>query len=264
MDRIADVFNSIAVCVDEQICEIHNDGYIGNLVADQALIQIKIAPQDVNKFAVYGFNVDGKKNIQLKKDYSLRGPEKCYKAVIRIEQNGKLRFTEYPANNFRILRLSRKGNVTIWEIALVSQNGEFFLTTQNTYDVICYQGDCGLICPQFEKWPQMVETLRELTAGFVKRFRSIDEYKPRAEITANGLAPNTGRVLWFNYASDVGAITTPEGTARVHWSQIAKRPRLAYLIQGEMVSYEKLQTPNVTKRRETAFQKEALGVKPLA
>lgn len=263
MDRIAGVLNSVVVNVNGKICKIENDGYLGKLSADKALVEMRVAPQDASKFAVYGFTVDGKKNVQLKKDYSIMvGTERCYKMLVRIEQYGELRFTEYPANNFRIMRLSRKGNATIWEIALISQNGEFFLTTQNTYSVICYQKDGEMVCPQFEKWPQIVDFLREYTAAkwLSKEFRPISD-KPAIK-TAPNLPPS--HVLWFNYASGVGAITTPEGTARVHWSQIARRPRLAYLIQGEKVSYEKLQAPNVTKRRETAFQKEALGVKPLA
>ncbi len=264
MDRINGV--SITVSMDGNVLEVQDDGYLGKLVPGQALIEVYVLPG----CNIYGFTVDGKKNVVPKKDWALlaRPPKegKHYKARVQIKTSLEgVYHTEYSDNNLRLLELNSDGNVRIWEIALISQGGDFFVTIQQTYTVCCYSDGQKVVCPRFdEKWPSIVKLLGKLLGDKVKGLAPVKEYQPEPEPTVDDLAPNTARVLWFNLArGGIGAITTPEGEARVYWKQVTKRNRLAFLVPGEVVRYESLGTPFQTRARPTAFKKQAVGVKPL-
>lgn len=247
---------------------LEKDGFIGFLnVGEQMIIEAFILlPEFLNIFA---FEVDGKKNVILKKDWGpLSNPplkERRYQTKIQIKKSLEgTPHTEYPSNNLRIIRLDDNGQTWIWEIALVSQNGSFFLTVQKTYEFQCCRQGKILIAPMFDsRWPQLVSFLRQLPIIDVNELPDFSEYTPPAAQKKKNLEPKTGRVLWFNFAQGIGAIETPEGNARVHWSQIEPRPRLAFLETGELVSYKKLIEPVQTKTRNTSFPRDALGVRVL-
>ena len=77
---------------------------------------------------IYGMMVDGKKNVVLMKNHS-RDPSVALfsmKIPAKDENYGVLA-TEYPQNSMRLLILKGKGQFEIWEIAVASQDGLFFL-----------------------------------------------------------------------------------------------------------------------------------------
>ena len=237
------------------------DGHVGQLKEGVAEIWAKV---DLRYTSItWGVNVDGQKNVVLKKNRAEAdedGAVYVCRIPIKVGLTGTLH-TEYPGNHLRLIRLDGR-KVQIWEIALVSQNGEFFVTEQMTYMVNCYRDNGKLTCPQFQKWPQMIELLNKLLADKMDRFSPISEYQPEDEVTADVLEKGQGWVLWWNCAQGLGAIITPDGALRVHWSEVAKRPRLAYLVAGEIVRYDGIRLPVQTKARFTSFGKEAVGVSP--
>ena len=218
--------------------------------------------------AIHAFGVDGKKNViprrDLARDEEPAREGKHYRANVQIKTSlENVLHTEYPDNNIRLLEVLSEGRFRIWEVALVSQGGDFFVTVQKTYEAYCYRDGEKFACPQFAKWPQLVAFLEKLFEGKVDELPLVASYQPEPKTSTEGLAPSTGKVLWFNFAQGVGAIITSKGTARVHWTQVAKRGRRAYLLPGESVRYSSLKAPQNTKLRSSSFAKEAVRVKAL-
>lgn len=237
------------------------DGYAGRLSRGKALIQARVLPANV-----YGFTVDGRKYVSLKKETHVSGGQKIYRRKVQIKEANRPPFvthTEYADNNLRLLRVDADGLVTTWETALISQGGEFFLTSQQIYQTRCYRDGDIISCPMFDgRWPQLADLISQLVKD-QDALEDISAYRPEPKIVSDGLGPNQARVDWFNQASGMGGLITPAGAARVHWSEVQKRPRQAYLVPGELVAYESLRPPKQTTPRQTGFKLEAVGVKPL-
>ena len=258
MERIADV--SLGLTFQGKRIEIQENGYVGKLTPGQALIEVLTLHNHL-----HGFTVDGRKNILPKRNLGLSDEGRHYEIKIKIQIKTGLNgvyHTEYPQNNLRLLKIDPDGTLHIWEIALISQDGDFFLTIQKTYETHYYREGGKLICPRFAEWPQLVDFIMKIAGDGAKEIPT-HKTSDKGNACAPDLAPNTGYVLWFNHAQGVGAIQTPEGPARVHWRQIAKRNRLAFLASGEIVRYASLERPTHTKARPTSFKKEVLGVAPL-
>jgi cold shock CspA family protein len=255
----------IRVSLDGHILPIESDGYLGKLTSGKALIEVYIQPG----YDLYGLEVDGKGNVILKKDWGpLQKPPlegKYYKKTVSIMKDVKGRYcTKYPNNNMRLLELRKNGELRIWQIALISQGGLFFLTVQQQYKMRCYREGGKVVCPpQPREWPQLVELLNRLLVDKITELSPITEYQPEPIPKANGLIPGIGRVLWWNFAMGLGAIDTREGQASVHWSKVAPRGRLAYLIPGELVKYRSLRPRTPKLPHKTSFRKEAIGVEPI-
>lgn len=265
MEKISGV--NIAVKVDDIELTVEDDGYIGNIPSGiQVFVQVEVKPGA----DIYGFDVDGTKNVKLKKDWAPYFLENCDGRLYSMQVHTKrsedgFACTWYPQNHMRLLELDRStGGFKIWEIALISQGGDFFLTTQQTYEARCFRKEDKVVCPRFEAWTQLVAFLGELFAENAENLAPVSEYEPERELNAEQFLPSQGRVLWWNSAQGVGAIITPEGAARVHWTQVSGRPRLSYLVKGEVVKYEELVAPRQTNpNRQTRFQKEVRVVTPL-
>ena len=239
--------------------EMASDGCVGRLRIGQALLGISI---DSN-FSFSPFSVDGKKNVVLRKQKD--APSFCegkwYEQNINIKlgQFGGVAHTEYNDNNIRLLEI-RGDVVGVYEIALVSIEGNFFVTQQCVYSTRCYRNAEEIWSPKFENWPQMLTLLKGLFNG--ANLPDVSEYKTPEEKTES-FASNIGRVLWWNCTQGFGAIQTSEGVARVHYSNV-HRPgeRLPYLKAGELVTFARLINPSQTQHRATTFKKEAKGIRP--
>ncbi len=266
MNRVADA--DIVVYYNGQRLLPKRDGYLGQLAPGRLTL---VATTSDNN--TYPFVVNGPKEITLLN--SDEAPHYQIKMTIASTQDGVCH-TKYPANNLRLLRIGLSGKIQIWEIAAISQHGEFFLTAQCTYQTRCYRDNGRIRCPKFEegpkKWPQLQELLGELLAPEIAQLPQISKYRP-AKLAPNGLGltPNTGRVLWYNAAQGLGAILTPSGVARVHWTQIVQRGRRRYLRKGKLISYSSLVSLLIPKAqpgpyaklpRPTSFKWEVLSVKP--
>lgn len=269
MDKIDGVVFSVAPKGQAVILPMEANGYIGEVMSECVLsLRALVAPE--KKDRVFGLNVDGRKNVVLKKNLNPDhdGPA-IYQAGIQVKYNGEVFHTEYPNNHLRLLTLGEAGNVQIWEIAIISQNGQFFVTRQKTWDTWCYHDDDRLACPLFEGlkgWPQMVAVLGNLFAEKLGELPPISEKKKEDpnRNDAKVFAENHGFVIWFNLAQMLGVIKTTEGPARAHWTNIVRNNGgPAHLKQGELVSYDWLRPPVMTKGRETSMKFDAIGIRPL-
>ena len=263
---------------------VAEDGYLGRLKSGALTLVAKVA----HGLPIYGIGVDGKKNVSLLRDRNkmadlspllpLLPSPKAFTTRIVVEygegvdfnggQEAKYRevfFTRYPANNLRLLRLEPTGKFSIWEVAIVSQESEFYLTVQETYSGSCYRSEDGLACPKLNNWPQMIQLFADIIgeAGLANLPDTIsysEDTKPPARFLETPDGKPTGIVLWWNLAMGLGVINTEKGQARVHWTQAPKRDRLAFLAKDETVTFEELVTPKANPKRPTTFQLEAKGV----
>jgi len=212
------------------------------------------------------FNVDGNKNITLMK---LRSEDERFsvfsKKISITKTDFNILTTRYPENNLRILFPEEKGRFEIWEVAIVSQDGLFFLTEQKTYEAQCFREDNGkMICPRFEtktQWPQLMTVVKPILEK--EELPPTPKNTPPSPTKAMGFSKNHGKVVWWNLAQGWGEIVLDAKgtTAKVHWKGILPNPkrRLKSLLPGQIISYRKLDQA----RGRTGFLLEAKKVSPL-
>ncbi|MBI2039127.1 MAG: cold shock domain-containing protein [Candidatus Niyogibacteria bacterium] len=243
------------------------DGYVGHLQEREALIRVEVISPDI-----IGVEVDGQKNVRAKKNWGDATLTIYRRRVPLIISNDGWLYARHPANKLQLLEVTEQGRLVLWETALISQQGEFFLTTQKAREMLCGWDGEVLMCAALENsWPQMYDFVVDFLNGkddLLDRLPDIQEYfdavNKESEPPCTGIVPhNTGYVLWYHLAKGLGAILTADGEARVHWTQISPRGRFAYLEKGEMVSFQGLRTPDTGGSRSTAFQYEAVGVTAL-
>jgi hypothetical protein len=240
MMRIPNV--DIILSYNEKDLIIGDEGYVGMLQSGTAVLQV-VAPEN---FAA--FHVDGQKNIHLKKYYEEKDERRRFEMKVRIEkdQHG-VPCTKYKNNNnMRLLEFGEDHQFTFWEIALISQNGNFFLTVQPVYEEACFTDGKRVVCPYFEdpdhEWPQLVEILRTVFQEVAKTLPPVEEYVPDEPIDPATLADNTGDVLWWSFSQNYGIIMTPKGVANAHWTEAPVHQKLRYLEKGEKVQYKDLKS----------------------
>lgn len=237
---------------------VADDGYLGRLTTHALELHIRVE----QGYRIDAFLVDGNKNVVAKKNLIEQpGSNKLYELTIPVHQKGTQSgfYVTYPTNNLRLAEQKETGTVQLWEIAVISQNGDFFLTIQPTYRVECYRHGNIIVYPYFEKWLQMNDYLVSLLPSTVQP-GPLDDYKVEPPLSTNGYTDNEAIVQWFNDAQGLGALVTNKGVARVHWGQVPKRGRRAYLRPGEKVRFQELKPPTQTTARSTRFKWEATGV----
>lgn len=257
----------LEVILDKERLIQEEDGYLlsqERIESEQFELRCSISKRE--KLIPLCFSVDGKKNITLMK---LRSEDEHFsvfsKKISITKTNSNILITRYPENNLRILFPEEKGRFEIWEVAIVSQDGLFFLTSQMTYEAECFRGKDGkVICPRFEwetEWPQLMEIVKPIFEGV--ELQPISEYLPPSPPKAEGFPKNHGKVVWWNLAQGWGEIVLDERgtTAKVHWKGIQPNPkgRLRYLLPGQIISFRKLDQA----RGRTGFLLEAKEVNPL-
>lgn len=247
--------------------------YIDSLAVGKATIDVKVDPSVANR--IFGIAIDHKHGtVQLKRDL-VKDPlmglvvetgTKWYQTKVPVmDSKDFIPTTKYPQNYMALVELDadKPGLVRIWEVALVSQKGLFFVTTQCTYEVQCYLDGSVLKCPFFQTVkpaPMFVELFFKLfTLELAEKLPPISEYRPPADPQEPW--PGQGIVLWWNSAMQYGMILTTEGVARIHWSNVKRfADGLICLEEGEIVNYDELGTPFQTYERETNLKLEAFGV----
>lgn len=269
---------SIEIFFDGQPLGVEEDGYAGKLKAGgRATIKVVISPE---RDDVYGFIVQGRQKEVVEKSNKaaeMRLPQegKIYTLKIPVEESRSdygIAHTYSNTNNMQLTQLDADGSFQMWKIALISQAGDFFLTVQKTYNGRCYRDGDRVVCPMFDtrfgarkNWLSMIEFLAKLLAGKIENLDPITEYKPEPEVTADGLEKNTGQVLFWNFASQNGAIITSEGeVVSAYWKEVPARPRLRYLIPGEVVKFDSLGSHPQKFERPSEFKKRAVGIKPIS
>jgi len=271
----------VSVKQDGNDIPIGKMGYLQELRGGRAIVTVVVKADDP-AYDFYAISVDGQKKISPKKDIAadVDSSHKVFKMKVNVESriisigngvgpggDGKELFTSYPGNNFRLIKIFSNGQVEVYEIALIAQDDRCYLTTQ-TYTAKCYENINNAFffcCPLFDtKWPAMISFLQNaFTKSFGKDFANefpFPDPREQSEEKNTPLQPNTGIVLWFNYAMGIGAVETDHGTTRVHWSKIPKREAgLAHLNPGEKIGYAgigKIDHGN----KNTSFEKAISGV----
>jgi len=263
MYRIRDLGVNLVLRYGGDEVKIEGGGHVGYLEAGQsALLEILFSSDR----EIWPVRVDGQKNIvPARNDSEMEDVVLCRTAINIKESQSGVAHTQYPDNHVRLLRRVDAGVVELWEVALVSQDGSFWVTAQKTYSIaVGLDENEEFYCPQFEeRWPQLVSFLSELLAG--EELPALANSAADAAADTSDLGPNKGTVLWWNSAQQMGVIATMKGNARVHWSQIvAQNGSRRFLVAGQRVVFHHLRRPKTNPgSRPTGFKKEAIGVKPI-
>lgn len=239
----------------------YNDGYIPEpelYSTQQVFIYVDIDPW----CNAWGFYADRKGNITPAENNSVYAEMKCYEKKVPIHKN-KEPYTLYNENHTKLLEIIFGNNLailTIYEIAVVFQNGLGFLTTQRVYEEFLYQNKFRITCPGFDdKWPQLVEFVNEsYGSNSISLFPEIDEAPASLPVSAENLSNGVGKVKWFNVAQGFGAIFMNKGEAFVHYKDISfvSQRRLICPTVGEEVLFGRL-IPNYS---DDGFPYKAVGV----
>lgn len=265
--------------------KVFEDGYVGQLGEGKFAIQA-VVEKGTFVLGVFVDTGDKEKKVILKRDVpsqerpftQTNGGHLFEQKVVVHQSRAGVACTWPNDNHFNLVEVEKGGKIRYWEIALVSRDGEFFLTTQRLYEAQCYWNDesgesYGFNCPFFQKkrfpsedrdWEKMVEFLEEIIGG-ASTLPLVRGYKPTPKLSAEGLRPNTGRVSWWSHSSGTGAIKTlkdgVEVEVKVHWKQVHREgSRLAYLVPGEIMNFNSLIEANREGCKETSFEYEAIGV----
>lgn len=222
-------------------------------------IELRATVKPSGRCATIGaFEGRGHGQLTPKKDQSEKAGVRVFSKHVQIRRTSDRinpPFTRYPENHFRVLEV--KGNqLRHFEVALVAQNGKFFMVKQLTRQGELFR-DHEVVFPALLGWEEFTEFLTRLVKD--RALKSTDKAPlPPAPLAPNGLSNFQGRVLWWNLAQQFGAVQLRNGTAaRLHRSHL-NRPgsKLAYASQGELVEFEKISLPNQTTERQTEFRQE--------
>lgn len=190
-------------------------------------------------------------------------PDGCHYHTVPIHSSDSgTPYTKYPGNHVKLLEVTTAGSVRVWEIAVPSEWGTSFLTTQPTYQALCYQDSNGEpVCPLIENVPAIMMAIRQSLKGRTQNLPSIKDYVPPQDFRDTsllGLPENCGLVIWWNEAMRMGMIRTAEGEeVRVLGINIqTKRLYRTFLVPGEVIRYKRLKP---TKGR-TRFELDAVDI----
>jgi cold shock CspA family protein len=175
--------------------------------------------------------------------------------------------TPYPdpaGNIVRLVGVTGDGAVVMWNLAVVSQKGSFYLTTQEMFAAQAYRDGDKVVIPGIDaqKWQLLRKYLEDM----------LSETETLSKLALPALLPmgsngkhelEDGEVEWYSQHMQTGCIQTRRGKASVHWTSIkTQRPDgLLYLLPGEKVSYDLIpRPPKPSNRRQSSFEWEAKNV----
>lgn len=150
--------------------------------------------------------------------------------------------THYPGNYLAVVVLDSQGSFDFWEVAIVSQVGQFFVTTQKKYSARLYRDGRFAVCPQFKGWPELDAVLAERDQVKKYKLASVAEYKAGSKPATKELTDGTAEVLFWDAAKGGGGLRTTRGDTYAEVNQVPARPRLRYLTAGEVVKVANLRT----------------------
>lgn len=286
---------TVAVHRQDRLLVPEDDGYLGNLCSGDVVLDVLLA--DPRFLAV--FREDGRKRIipqrtAFERLTTLRArctgengepfrPRKGHELLLEsLAREGERRFLypvpiaamkktamiyakRFPDNCLKVVELTDRetGNVKVWELGIVSQEEQVFLTVQ-AFDNSCFRKERALAFPNVEKWwPELAVYLGTVLPSDVEP-PSIETYRPRPALRVDDLRQNQGRVHRFRHAQDVGKIITHRGGVRVWWGDIREgRPRRKYLLRDEVVKIGRLGPPKTTIKG-TSYELQAYDVELVA
>ncbi len=284
---------SLEVYKERRQLKPENDGHLGQLWSGSAVV---LAVIDPNVSPTTGIFRDGCDHYIQQKDWlnnpTTESQRKCHdlyltgrtfadgsqvygiKMPLRVDEGHSINTVHYPENMLMLAQYGRNGSgeltgeAVIWKIALVSQDGEFFVTVQEAYDVQAYQNDKGKLCfPRFGGHKQL-ERLLVANAPEDLPCCPLSSFVPDQKPNLNGLQDGEGVVERWYDARNMGCIMTARGAARVHWREAPPQPRRRFLVEGERVQFADLRQPPKNpqtkwrKVRKARFELQAYGVRP--
>ena len=235
------------------------NGYIGDHLRDGDVTRLK-ATLKVEGLYYMGVKIDETTNLVTRlEDKSTATGQVIYEQELEVYSDRKgVAHTRIDNNSIRIVGVSPTGECVLWNIAVVSQEGLFFLVFQTMANDLAFREGDGVSIPGFQVTPKWVclgqfledllsdpEVLSQLT------LKDVTEYRP-----APAVSFVDGRVKWYSLRQQRGAIQTPKGDAVVRWGTVPKRDDgLRYLVPGEVVSdYSLRSIASQGKGRPTGFQ----------
>lgn len=257
---------TFTVSLDGMPITVEEDGYLGEWT-EQAFEGSKFTISATVEPFVFALSVDGQKNVTPKAAFELLASQRVYTATIAVHWNPQYKccITRHPANYFALVVVNSAGQFSFYEVAIVSQLGKFFLTTQWKYVAQLFNNEHGGIdCPQFKAWPQLVQA----AISFFNKLPNIrlaslpltSEYVPDVAEEPKKLGDNQGEVLFWDAAKGFGALRVPHGSARAFVADVAPRGRWRYLVPGEVVAYTQL--ASLAPRGSFLF--DAKGIRPVS
>lgn len=277
-----------------------NDGYGNNLQSGSAII---LAVVDSTADKTIGFFRDGQDHYIAQKDW-LMSPDLCPAPLMKEKQARRREFlagrtfdadtkvygvtmplrvfsyerppvntVHYPENMLALAQYVRDarrltGRVHVWEVALVSQNGKFFLTVHRHYNIPACRSVRGPMCfPRLGAHRLLERILLENAPGDLPLIPAEDIVPVQRSKADQSLGRYEGIVESWYHPKNMGAIITAQGSARAHWKDIdipARRRR--YLVEGEKVKFADLRVPpknpktDWRKVRKARFELQACGI----
>jgi len=251
-DQIPGVMTTLKI--SGRSVEVPENGWVGELrCRRKVVLEINVRPDT----PIFGINIwerKGKKIVSLRKNLaeviSPGWEGKFYERWIPVKFDNEETHTEYLTNHQDLIGLVKEspGLFFVWEIALVSQKGSFFLTTQKVFGGRCYRdGDKMVAHPYFSNdehdWSQLLDFVGNLFKDQIQEFLPIEAHKPGPPLSGDDLKSRKGRVIWWNFAEGKGMIQIKQGLARVDWPEVKPRNNFSYLLPDELVSYALVKNP---------------------
>lgn len=267
------------------------DGYLGQLWSGSAVVLAVIDPDARPTMGIFR---DGCDHYIKQKDWlsnpTTQSQQRCHdlylagrtfadgtqaygvKMPLRVDENRSLNTVHYPENMLMLAQYycdpepARGGYLLVWKVALVSQDGEFFLTVQEAYDVQVHEDEKGkLRIPRLAGHKQLEKLLVANVPDDLQRF-PLSSFQKMSGPPEESLKANEGIVERWYAARNMGCIVTSHGPARVHWREVPERPRRRFLVEGERVQFADLRTPPKNpktkwrKVRKARFKLQVSGV----
>lgn len=193
------------------------------------------------------------------------------KMPLRVDEERATNTVHYPENMLVLAQFVQNGQPTalvrVWKVALVSQDGEFFLTVQQAYETTAHRSLKGtIVLPRFRAHRQLERILAEHVPPNAELTPEHD-FVPPVQPALHGLNGHEGIVERWYDARNMGCIITGQGPARVHWREVPPRPRRRFLVEGERVRFAELSQPprnphtKWRKMRKARFQLQAYGLR---
>jgi cold shock CspA family protein len=250
----------ITVFRNRQEIKPEGDGFLGKF--DGGVFRIEIS-YEKRAGAPFCLAVNKLKNIIMAEEIYPQKSTATFQLQVQMKKT-RLRenYIEYPGNNLRLILFGENGKAEHWEIAVICQNNQVFLTKQRTYEFQFFKNTTGEICcPEFDqKWPQLITICGSHLAS-KKGILPVSQYIPTRQKKYTNIPPKYGVVKWWNIAQGFGVIETKAGTAKVHWKSILPNShKLLQLFPGQMVSCQELIE---NQSRQSKFSLEAIGVAPV-
>ena len=242
------------------------DGYLGENLTNLQLkcrIKKKASPNPVC------FLVDERKNIIVARNRDTDPNFNLYIKPVPVKRFvGSILTTKPLTNNLRLAIPDWGGKFQLWEIAIVSQDGLFFLTEQMTYQAQFFKNEDGEIgCPYFERppkeWPQLVEKLKPFMQN--KKLLPISKYITPPPINTEGLEKGQAIIEWWNLRLQMGiAKLTRDVSLKVYWRNLTPtNGSLRKLTAGQRVSCNRLPPVADIRPKKSGFSPEIFEVTPL-